>query len=580
MKKNIAIALIGIALMNSACSDFMDRQPLSAISPDQFFNSETELEVYTKSFYSAFPSAEGIYNEGVDNVVKTSLGDELTGKRTVPQAGGGWDWLPLRRINYFLDNYNKKVPENQAAKHAAVAKFFRAYFYFEKVMRFGDVPWYSTSIQASDSAMLKKARDPRTLVMDSVLQDLDYAIANLPATVATDKVTKWTALALKSRVGLFEGTFRKYHKDLQLPDAEKFLRAGVAASEELMKGSYRIYTSTPEKAYMELFASIAPIKDEVILARTFSNDMQIYHNVNYYTITASYGRPGLEKELVNSYLMRDGSRFTDKPKYDTIQFYTECQNRDPRLAQTIRTPGYTRIGSTNREVPNFGASVTGYQLVKFVTDKTTDSYNRSVNAMPIFRYAEVLLNFAEAKAELNELTQADIDRSIKLLRDRVGMPNLNLAAANAAPDPYMTAQYPGVTGANLGVILEIRRERRIELVMETYRWNDLMRWKSGASLVRQFKGMYFPGLGSYDLDHDGTVDVIIYEGTKPGGSAQILKLGSELSLEKGKDGGPVVVNSNVKKTFDERKDYLYPIPIQERQLNKNLAQNPYWNDGL
>ncbi len=121
-----------------------------------------------------------------------------------------------------------------------------------------------------------------------------------------------------------------------------------------------------------------------------------------------------------------------------------------------------------------------------------DSYNRSINSMPIFRYAEVLLNFAEAKAELGTLTQADLNKSIFELRDRVGMPNLDMAAANANVDPYMEAQYPGVTGANKGVILEIRRERRIELVMESHRWNDLMRWKSGQSVVRPFKGMYFP----------------------------------------------------------------------------------------
>ncbi|MGX5816820.1 RagB/SusD family nutrient uptake outer membrane protein [Chitinophaga lutea] len=578
MKKHISVLLLASASLLGACKDFMDRQPLSDISPDQFFNSETELSVYTKSFYSVLPSAEGIYNEGWDNIAKNSTPDDVSGKRTVPQSGGGWTWTELRKINYFLANYNKKVPESVAAKHAAAARFFRAYFYFDKVQRFGDVPWYSGVIAETDTAMLKKPRDPRALVMDSVLKDIDYAIANLPTAAASDKVTKWTALLLKSRIGLYEGTFRKYHN---LPDGQKFLEAAVSASEELMKGPYKIYTSTPDKAYMELFASVAPNKDEVILARTFSNDLQVWHNVNYYTITASYGKPGLEKQLVNSYLMKDGSRFTDKLRYDTLSFYSETQNRDPRLAQTIRTPGYTRIGSTTIEPPSFGASVSGYQLVKFVTDKTTDSYNRSINAMPIFRYAEGLLNYAEAKAELGTLTQADINKSIKLLRDRVGMPNLDVAAANATPDPYIAAQYPNVAGANKGVILEIRRERRIELVMESYRWDDLMRWKAGQQLTRTFKGMYFTGLGSYDLDRDGKIDVIIYEGsTKPTGAPQVLKLGSEIVLENGKNGGPVVINANITKSFDEEKDYLWPIPIQERLLNRNLSQNPKWNDGL
>ncbi len=582
MKKHISFLFIGIAALATACKkDFMDRQPLSDISPDQFFNSEKDLKLYTNSFYSALPSAEGIYNEDIDNIVKTSLGDNLTGKRTVPVNGGGWSWGELRKINYFLQNYNRKVEEKVAAKHAGTAKFFRAYFYFDKVQRFGDVPWYSTAISPQDTVLLKKPRDPRTVVVDSMLKDIDYAIANLDVKPNVEEVTKWTALALKSRICLFEGTFRKYHPEFNLPNADELLRQCVLAGEELMKGPYGIYTSTPERAYMDLFAATNPITSEIILARKFSNDLQVWHNVNYYTITASYGRPGLEKQLVNSYLMKDGSRFTDRPRYDTLQFFEECQNRDPRLAQTVRTPGYTRIGNTVKLVPDFGATVTGYQLVKFVTDESTDSYNRSVNSMPIFRYAEVLLNYAEAKAELGTLTQADLDKSIKLLRNRVGMPNIDMAAANATPDPYMAAQYINLFPNNKGVILEIRRERRIELVMESYRWNDIMRWKEGQALTRQFKGMYFPGLGKYDLDRDGKIDVVIYEGTKPTEKGpQYLKLGSEIVLEKDKQGGYILINKQIGKTFDETKDYLFPIPIQERLLNRNLTQNPNWKDGL
>ncbi|WP_346320246.1 RagB/SusD family nutrient uptake outer membrane protein [Chitinophaga sp. YIM B06452] len=581
MKKQISILALAAAGLFSSCSKFMDRQPLSQIAPDQYFNNENELKFYLNSLYSIFPNAEGVYNEDIDNVVKQSLGDNITGRRTVPLTGGNWTWGELRKINFFLDNYNRVMPESQAARYAGVAKFFRAYFYFDKVQRFGDVPWYSHVVLQNDQAMLTKARAPRKLVVDSIIADLDYAIANINETsTSTEMVTQYTAMALLSRVCLFEGTWKKYRGETGW---EALLTKAAAVSEQLMNsGKYKIYNSTPGKAYLELFASIAPVKDEIILARNFSNELSVWHNVNYYTITSSYGKPGLDKQLVNSYLMADGTRFTDISRYDTITFYSETQNRDPRLSQTIRTPGYARIGTTNPLVPDFGASVTGYQLIKFVTDMSFDSYNRSINSMPIFRYAEVLLNFAEAKAELGTLTQADIDKSIKLLRDRVGMPNLNLAAANASPDQYMGGQYPAVAGANKGVILEIRRERRIELVMESYRWNDLMRWKSGQSLVRQFKGMYFPGVGQYDLDRNGKIDVYIYEGTKPTPVAgvQYFKLGTEIDLENGAAGGNVIINRSTTKTFDEERDYLQPIPIQERQLNTNLTQNPKWVDGL
>ncbi len=580
MKKIMSIIVIGTGiLMAGGCSKFLDREPLSEISPNSFFRSEKDLKLYTNSFYSVIPSAEGIYNEDIDNIVKTTLPDVVTGKRIVPTSGGGWDWGELRKINYFLENYRSQgISEELASKYVGLAKFFRAWFYFEKVARFGDVPWYSGVLSPDNTEELNKSRDSRVLVMDSVLNDINDAISRLGTTKSVEEVTKWTAFALKARICLFEGTFRKYHPEFSLPNANNWLQEAVNAADSVMtKSGYTIYMGDPSTAYRDLFASYTAIPSEIILARRFSNNLQLYHNVNYYTITASYGRPGLEKRLVNSYLMKDGSRFTDKPGFNTIQFYEEMQDRDPRLSQTIRTPGYKRIGGATTQVPDFGATVTGYQLTKFVTGTSEDSYNRSINDIPIFRYAEVLLAYAEAKAELGTLEQSDIDRSIKLLRDRVGMPNLDMAYANANPDPYQANLNKNVGGANKGVILEIRRERRIELVMESYRWQDILRWKEGKQLSEQFKGIYFPGLGSYDLDKNGTIDVVIYEGTKPTEKGpQYLKLGSEAVLENGKNGGLLLVNSNIVKEWNEDRDYLFPLPTQEMLLNKNLTQNPNW----
>lgn len=587
MKKQfLYIALPVVMLVLAGCKkDFLDRQPLSQISPTTAFRSETELSLYVRSFYDRMlPNADNddrgfsLYNEGIDNVIKTSLPVELTGNRTIPVSGGGWSWGELRNVNYFIQNHQRGgLDASITKKYLAVAKFFRAYFYYNMVARFGDVPWYGQVIEPNDSANLKKARDPRTLVMDSVLADIDFAIANAETSRKVSEVTKWTALALKSRICLFEGTFRKYHTEFSLPDADRFLNECVKASEELItNGGYSIFKGSTQP-YRDLFASYAVNPNEVLLARQYSSSLQIFHNVNYYTITSSYGKPGLEKKLVNSYLMADGSRFTDIGRYDTLPFAKETVNRDPRLAQTIRTPGYTRINSTVKRFPDFGATVTGYHLIKYVTGEVDDSFTKSYNPLMIMRLAEVLLNLAEAKAELGTLQQSDIDKTIRLIRDRVGMPTLDVAAANANPDPYLADQYKNVNGANKGVILEIRRERRIELVMENFRWNDLMRWKEGQLITQPFKGMYFPGPGKYDLDADGKGDLWIYTGTKPTEAGFFyLKLGTEIELENGANGGNVVINRNLSKKFDETKDYLYPIPTQEIQLNPALKQNPNW----
>ncbi len=590
MKKNILFVIMAVGLITSCKKSFLNQEPLSQLSPNSSFSSAGELQLYVNSFYNAvLPGEASLYNETEDNIVTTSLSTLLTGNRVVPVSGGNWDWGALRNINFFLQNYSKgKLSDNITAPYVAAAKFFRAYFYFDKVKRFGDVPWYSEVIEANDSAKLKKPRDSRMLVIDSVLADLDYAIAHLPTNTSVDQISKWTALALKSRVCLYEGTWRKYHaNDIFGKDSygnpltgwEALLQECAAASDSLMQsGAYGIYTSTPDKAYAELFNSAVPIKKEIILARTFSAELQVFQNVNYYTIAPSYGKPGLSRDIFYTYLMKDGTPFTDVPGHKTMDFYHSVQNRDPRLSQTIRTPGYTRIGSSQEVAPNLSSTVTGYQMTKFVGPESQDHNYQSLIPLPIFRYAEVLLNYAEAKAELGTLTQTDIDRSIKLLRDRVGMPDLDMAAANAHPDPYLADEYPNVTGANKGVILEIRRCRRIELVMEGFRWDDLMRWKAGQLLARQFYGEYFPGTGSYDLDGDEKPDVVIYSGTEPPTQpgTVYLKLGSDITLKNGQEGGDIIINGDIPKTFHDDRDYLYPLPTQELLLNPELTQNPGW----
>lgn len=566
-----------------AVSCDLDKLPLANLSPDSFFSTRNELDAFANNFYTNFPGSS-VFEEESDLIIKNSRSDWMRDGRSVPGSGGGWTWTALRDFNTLIEMSSNCTDENVRDEYIGVARFFRAWFYFEKVKRFGDVPWYDRQLGSSDKD-LYKPRDSRELVMSHVVEDLDFAIAHLPVKHSVYKVTKWTALALKSRACLFEGTFRKYHGfKLDGHTAEWYLEQAAAAGEEFISTSgYSVYAGGGvENSYRDLFASEDAIGTEIILARDYDKNLSIKHNGTYYTL-GNYGNPGMTRKMFCSYLMKDGSRFTDKDGWKIMSFVDEVKNRDPRLSQSIRTPGYKRIGSDKVEAPDFGHTETGYMITKYMqgADLGVDLYGASYNDLPLFRSAEVYLNFAEAKAELGTLTQADLDKSIKLLRDRVGMPNIDLAVANASPDPYLMAEdtgYPNVTGANAGVILEIRRERTVELFDENFRFYDLIRWKNGQAITHKFLGMYFPAPGAYDLDGNGTLDVCFYTDSAPSGlPANVVKfkIGERIFFTEG-DHGYVDVTPNLPGVWNENRDYFYPIPTDELTLNPNLVQNLGW----
>ena len=598
MKKNIILySFIALLSGTAGCSDMLDEYPLDAISPETYYNNADELRSATNQFYGMFPGAASGYTESADVVCIFNLPAEVQGIRTVPTSGGGWNWEYLRAVNFYL-SHSVRCDDVDAREHFdGIARFFRAYFYFEKVKRFGEVPWFDRELSSTDPELFRP-RDSRDFIMDKILDDLTYAINNISDKKDLYNVTHWTALALKSRICLFEGTFRKYHG---IPGYEKFLNECATASKLFIDNApYAIY-QTGAQPYRDLFSSMNAIEEEVILARDYDRSQNVMHEANANTLSPTYGRPGMNKKIVNSYLMTNGDRFTDQPGYETMQYYDEMQNRDPRLTQTVVGPGYMRINSDKVESPNFSSSTTGYQIIKWVTDASGDGYMGSSNDYILFRAAEVYLNYAEAKAELGTLTQEDLKISIKKIRDRVGMPNIDMDAANANPDPYLCALesgYQNVTGPNKGVILEIRRERTIELCLEGHRYYDIIRWKEGKMFEQPFLGMYFPGLtqGSgdnrYDVFdmNDGTVgdkekvDICIYTGKKPSvkNIRKFYKLGDEFVLTDG-DKGNIICHDIEKepRQWNEDRDYFFPIPTTERSLtNGALTQNPGWNDGL
>lgn len=600
MKKYIFSLALAAMLGFSACDDSLNLNPKDRVSESDYFNTETDLQMFTNPFYNNLLKDE-IYKKQSDVYVRRDLSTEMRGgsDRVMPKkGGGGWSWTDLRRMNTLLARADKCPDEAAVTKYKAVTRFFRAYFYFDKVVRFGDVPWYDVELGSSDAA-LYNPRDSRELIMTHMIEDIDFAIANLPEKKAEKsvpyRVTKYAALALKSRFCLFEGTYRKYHGlNLEGHDYKYYLDQAADAAKKLIESSqYKLYmTGNPNSDYVNLFVAENASIDEYILAIKYDYAMNIRHNATAHATMPTQGSPGLTRKMVNTYLMKDGTRFTDKMGWQEMFFTEETKDRDPRLAQTIRTPGYKRIGQTEVSAPDLSSSVTGYQIAKFVQNPSDYSNqvgrpDMSACDLPVFRYAEVLLNYAEAKAENGTLTQQDLDISINELRNRVGMPHLVMSYANSNPDAYMASAETGfanVSGDNKGVILEIRRERAVELAVEGFRWNDLMRWKAGPCINQPITGMYFPGPGEYDLSGDGVADVILYaEGTaKPEAASGVFvfEINKDIKLTEGNKGYLNAHRDVVRTPFDEGRDYLYPIPPAERSLNKNLTQNPGWNDGL
>ena len=570
----IVLLLAGFSF--TGCDDLLDAVPKDRLTSDTFFKSESELKAYSIGFYGLFPGDE-LYVANDDHYTQNNMSTEGLGKRTVPASGSGWSGTALRNINTLIEELPHCKDEVVRTQYEALARFFRAYFYFAKVKRFGDVPWY----------------DSRELIVDKMIEDLDFAIAKLPSTKSAYEVTKWTAMALKSRILLFEGTFRKYHAGTPIlstlpADAKNYtwyLNECAKVSADFINGSgYGLHPS-----YFELFHTndASTLTDEVIIARNYNRAYGAMHSAGNTMTAGSMGCPAMTKKLVASYLCKDGSRFTDKAGWETIDFATECADRDPRLAASIRTPGYKRMGEETTTAPDLKVSFTGYHPDKYVTTIDEDQYNNCDVDLIIMRAAEIYLNYAEAKAEANALSQEDLDMSINKLRDRVGMPHLSMTDANTTPDAFLTnAAYGGYTcdkllaDPNKGVILEIRRERAIELCQEGHRYYDLMRWREGKVFEAPFYGAYFPGVGGYDLDGDGNLDFEICSGSATTTAPVAKQLNKDVYLSGGTS-GLILLHGDITRTWNEDRDYLYPIPTDDRNLTGGvLTQNPGWNDGL
>jgi len=571
-------------LLFSCSTDFLELEPTTEFSEsDEFFDTEEGLKAYTNGFYAYVDYDKVLEDFQSDNAEHKTIPPTIrSAYYTLPTAlgSGGWNWKNLRNINYFIEKcQNSKNNEKIKQEYEAVARFFRALFYFDKVKQFGDVPWYSKALDSQDQEELYKARDSRTVVVDSVMRDLDYAIQYLPTTKSKNKTSKWTALALKSRVALYEGTWRKYHPAANVPDATHYLQLAAKTSMELITANvYGLHTTgNKTKDYYDLFMPYDAYTEEVIMARSFADGVKFRYTPQYTAI--AYGNYGASRSLINSYTMADGQpfefKYPDPLMRDQLSYYQEFQFRDPRLANTILYPGYIRIGSDQVTVNHFQQNFTGYQVIKGV-GPTSEDQDGSSRDIIIFRMAEVLLNYAEAKAELAELTQADLDLTLNKLRARVGIPPLQLSHVNTlqSTNIYTKTMDPAV--------LEVRRERRVELAFEGFRKDDIMRWGEGQLLRAAYEGIYIAALNTYfDLDQNGTDDIYVVAGNDPFPSnkiktVQYLRLDGNKTLSNGTS-GRLVPNALFGFRSFEEWEYLQPIPQEELLLNPQLIQNAGWD---
>lgn len=567
----------------------LEEMPVDTATNQAIFESVGGLELYSNSFYDILPGTDvGVLQRDdlSDLVARNGVDDFLAPNALSPITSGGWDWKDLRNINYFIENTSKSSVANKN-HFVGVARFFRALFYFEKVKRFGDVPWVDQTIAIDNDAVLYAKRDDRFLVMDKVLADLDYAIEQIELTTdpSATRITKNVARAYKTRICLYEASFRKYHIDYDKQStAEQWYRE-VVKEANAITGFVLHRSSDVEKSYRELFIAKTPFVDETLLAVVLNANLQVFSSANRRFISPTYGnRPSLTRDFVKMYLNEDGSRFTDDPNYRTKPFIDEVKNRDLRLKQTIRSGNYARTenGVPVVSAPNFTQTYTGYQPIKWCYDERFpyDDESRNDNAHIIMRWGEILLNKAEALAELGDMTPSEWNNTVATLRERAGIP---AAAARQLPtvaDPYLLNYYKG--RFTDPVLLEIIRERAVEMIFEGLRTDDLIRWKLGGLFqTSAMNGMYVPGLGEHDLNGDGKKDVYFYQGQKPTSSTPGIAFINvspstavgQLQLSNGTS-GEVLWNPGERK-WEDRK-YLYPIPQNAKDRNNNLGQNKGW----
>lgn len=564
MRKSIILALAATALTLTSCDDFLERNPRDTfVEGKAFWDNDNAVKSYTNRFYTNFVG----YGTGQGWFYFKSLSDDQAAAtladwtyKTIPNTSSNYnDWFTeVRRANYVIQNMpGSSLKEASKKNYTALARLTRAWSYYMLVRQYGDVEWVDYVITDPEDPNIYGERTNRDAVMDKVLEDLDYAIENLTNGNDRTLFSKDMALAMKSDICLYEGTFRKYCTAAEngiAPDAtrsKKYLEESVKASQALMGGTYTL-NAKYGAVYTQLDLNGNP---EAIFYRHYVKD-QFGHGLVDYTC-GSTQQQGITRDAFEAFLFKDGKPLatTTLDKSDlavknadgNYSIKHALDQRDPRLSVIVDSivcfsgHGWKRPAPATAGGANMTSS-TGYSIFKYDNQTLEKNYRENTNTgytdAPIYWYSVILLNYAEAKAELGTLTQDDLNKSVNLLQDRVNMPHLTV---NPEADPENNA---GVSN----LIWEVRRIRRCELMLDNwFRYWDLVRWH----MLDKLDFTKYPKVNQGAHIGDGQFDVTTVNG--------------------------YIQATTADRKFD-KKYYLYPIPAQQMTLNPAIKQNYGWTE--
>lgn len=610
--KKINIILTGALMLAGlcSCSDFLTREPIHKFSAETYFSSEAELEMYANGMLNSWlpNSSETNGGDAYNDLIATKTGTDFyrPGAHWDAAKQGGWgtgDWSFLRRVNYMLANMGKAKNAVDPATYnhyEGVARFWRANKYIAKINSFSNVPWIEKYLQPNDSTDLFKTREDREYVFHKVREDLEFACANCSAdkkfhTDGRVRIDKFVVNALASRYYLYEATFRqnvKYNPATGKPwtneyeTVEDLLNlAATAAKVVIDEGKFSLI-----KDYSALFISNDLQKDEVIWGRTYSQDLNVRHSLTRYFHSSTLGQQySATKDLVNMFMTVDGKPIDVKGGADKVLITDEFVGRDPRLAMTVLGPGREILNSANpHETIDFTFCKTGYMIIKWcIPDDTHFQNSIDQNSLPILRYPEVLLNYAEAMNELGQMTEEIWDQTVGAIRKRAGIANIYPKSGEYTRDQWLYEYYTKglknqeLTRGDLDIALEIRRERVAELTFEGgLRQLDVYRYGQADLIARRFNNSGWRGLWI------GSATGFTFEGqdyTFAPASSESLNTTTNYPISPkatAKDTDWYLEDGYLVYKYElqwDDKMYCRPIPNAALTLNPKLGQNYGWN---